>query len=282
MSILTTVRNEARSYIDRYEQANDPREVRPYHSWWHTDDVHDRVVRLIKAIRINAPELVTDEDADATQAAAYAHDVVQTCIYIKGQNGTMRKRFSGPIEGASAMWLLTVVGDSFTAVQKETAVEAIMATVPAWDGAKMRLIQPNLKPDVKLTTVLMALADLGGGVMDGAAFADEGRLVYVEDHVYALDALLSANGNLPSNAAFLAEQMVKYLGSQIGFLKGVADRVEEEMLSLVVEVARDPIRSVCIGTEAAHKAAVKVYEKAKQMAGCAEYAQLFKFMGYNI
>lgn len=269
----------------KYWWTPDAYEVRPYHGSWHIADTRSRTVFVVDTVRRLCPDLITHEEEEAAEAAAWAHDVDQSCIYTNGPNGKMRKRFSGPIEGASAIWLARTMDEigGFTPHQKEVAVEAIMGTVPAWDAAKKRLIQPNLKSGVRVTTIILALADIGGGVIGGAPFAKEGRLVFTEDHLYVLDALQACNMlEVPENAQDLCEKVVAYLESQISFLKGVADRVEEEMLPLVPEKARDPIRSVCVGTPAAHKAAVEVHDWAQGMLERKDYMNLFRFMGYRV
>ncbi|OGZ72005.1 MAG: hypothetical protein A2908_01005 [Candidatus Staskawiczbacteria bacterium RIFCSPLOWO2_01_FULL_38_12b] len=268
-----------------YEESRDPYQQRPYHSRWHTFDTHARFVSLASAVRNRNPDLISESDIMAGEAAAFAHDTDQTCMYVTGPFGKMRKRFSGPIEGASAIWCIRMMDQvgGFTPSQKEVAAEAIMGTVPAWDGVKNRLIQPNLRPGVKLATILLAIADLGGGVMGGTAFAKEGRLVFVEDNLFVLEALLETGmRDVPSNAQFLCEKIVAYMGSQIGFLKGVADRLEEEILPLVLVEVRDPIRSVCTGTTAADKACRGVWEWTQEMADKKDYMNLFRFMGYRV
>lgn len=281
MSTLNDVRIAAQKIIClNYEHSPDPREFRAYHTWDHTVGVHYNFVRLANAVRHVAPEMISDEYLEAGEGAAYAHDVDQTCIYVQGPHGTMRKRFPGLIEAASAMWLVRVT-KTWTQEQKEAAIEAIMGTVPKLDSGKKRLTQPNLTPGVKITTVLLALADLGDGVMGGPLFAKRGRLMFIEDHIYVLDALTKHNGQ-PPNSAFLAQQMIDYLGGQNDFLKGVQDRIEEELLPLIPEKCKDAIRSVCTGTQAAHQASLEVWEQAAQMADRKEFTNIFRFMGYRV
>lgn len=287
MSKIDKIRDFAREHIEKcYEQAADPFERRPYHGWWHTHDVYDRFCVLKQAVRSVDEKAISEEEGEAGEGASVMHDFDQTYVKVLNSEGLlMRKRFSGPIEGTSAMRMVDIMDKigGFTTDQKAVGVEAIMATVPDWDGKKNRLIQPNLKPGVRLTSVLLAIADLGGGVMGGAAFAKEGRLVFTEDHLYVLDALLTCNSSSPpKNAPFLAERIVTYMRGQVAFLDGFIDRLFEEIIPLVPVCFREAILSVCDKGHAARREVQKLSKWAAEMQEKEDYMNLFRFMGYQV
>ena len=286
MDWLQMVRRRAKERIDMMAaKGNGPMASLDYHRWQHTEEVEERFGHLCDAVRRAGSHLISEENELAGRAAAYAHDVDQSCVYVPGPNGLMRKRFTGLIEASSAMWLLAMLEEMeapVTVPQKEVMVEAILATVPEWDRVKNRLTQPNLKPGVRLTSVLLAIADLGGGVMDGRKFAREGREVMREDHLYIRQAICDADGGLPRNTKILADIMVGYLGGQMAFLQAVEDRLGQEILPLVVLEVREPIRGVCNKAPEARTAALQVYEHASELAGQERYGNLFTFMGYDL
>ena len=275
--------------VEHYEVSLDPYCVLPYHRASHTfKDVLSRFKCLVEAVRAEAYGFLPDDEVEGATAGVYGHDADQTFEMVEVNGLLMRKRFSGLIEPASAMFLarsMRKVG-GFNHKQIDIAVEGVMATVPAWDGQRMRLTQPNLKPGVRLTSVLLALADIGAGVISGAPFANEGRMVFTEDHLYVLKAFLAVDYDIDrvrtEDLTSFSTAIINYLGGQVSFLQGQADRVEEEILPLVPKETVEPIRQVCTGTAAARKSTEDLYAWAKQMRDNEDYANLFRIMGYPV
>ena len=267
------------------EQYENPKSL-PFDRLWfhtaeHTKGVHRRYVQLVNAIRSQYPDLISDDEQEAGEYAALAHDVDQTYMVIDGKHGKKRKRFSGFIEPASAIWAIRLLGSRLTNPQKETLIEGIMGTVPAWDPEKKRLNQPNLKPGCKLTTVLLAMADLGDATMDGTSFGRNGRLMIKEDHLYILEALIDSQGRLPANASFLCERMVEELTNEEELLDSIRDLVDL-YLSLVPCEIQPIILGECIGVEKARFYCRAVAAQVQSLYQGKQYDAIFHYVGYGL
>lgn len=164
-----------------------------------------------------------------------------------GEHPIKRKRETGPNEQATidgeidfmdqvnAQRQSHGLSPLFTDRHKTLLTDAILSTVPGWDGATV--FQPNLQklstgvPDeVKLFNHAMAWADLKGVFTGGLErFEKEGDLNLLEDYPDIMEVATHPEDYSSEVKEVVAERIRKWRADQISFSKAQWDQLQEQL-----------------------------------------------------
>ncbi len=251
---VTEVINRSLDSISaQYEHSADPRARLDYHNTAHTRDVITRIEALL---RILAPELV-----QRGRIKAAGHDRVQhwtdVTRMVNGYPVTTKKRTTGLNERASAYMLaqdMRGINNKQGLVFPEALIaeleEDISITIPLYDPKLGTVRQPNFTPDSRIDAKALALADLGGGAMQGGAyFVEEGNRNFREMNSDITEYVRRYGFELSKHCArsrgyydLLRERFLADAASQVRFAQGRMALLPHELSMLpgqhMVEVAQ--------------------------------------------
>lgn len=268
---VTEVIERSLGYISaHYEHPEDPRARLDYHNTAHTLDVIDRIEALL---RILAPGSIQHG-----RLLAAGHDRVQhwtdVTKMVNGYPVTTKKRTTGLNERASAYMVaadMRYINNKQGLVFPEALIAQLEAdisiTIPLYDQQLGTVRQPNFTPESSMEAKALALADLGGGAMQGGAyFVEEGNRNFREMNSDITEYVRRFGFELSKHCAgsrgyydSLRDRFLADAASQVRFAQGRMALLPQELGMLpgqhMVEVARLMSRL----PEAVHAAEASLY-----------------------
>lgn len=240
---------------------------------------------ILDAIRRADPTLLQSRDVQIGRLAAAYHDTVQGYEAVETPDGafskTMRKRFMGPNEQASAQEALEYMAtDQRVFGERDMRIvrEAIDATVPAFDPESKTIIQPNLTNNSNLVVLAVALADIGGAGMDGPdAHLADGDTVFREDNLDITELIREKAPLSAEQKEYFRSRMLAWTNSQTTFAEGRYARLETE-LAAIPESARDAVKVLFDKFEETIHASQERVEKRSAMT----FEDLARDFGYEL
>ena len=257
---------------EHYDHAKDPRARLEYHNTEHTQDVIDRIQKLL--------EILSPHDVALGRIAAAWHDAVQhwtmTFKVVEGNRVVGKKRMTKFNERASAHMLIAHMkfindkeGPTFTDEDMAIVTEAILATTPYFDSELGTVSQPFFTPDVHIVAKALALADLGGGAMYGGAyFIEEGNRNFREmngDITEFVQRGVDFNVFSPGYREALRARMLADAAGQVRFAQGRLALLPNE-LALLPEEHREAVATLMNKLPEAIEAAQATLERRSQMS----------------
>jgi hypothetical protein len=231
---------------ERFEDAPDKRDRLPFHNVEHTQGVVDATEAVLRALKTNLPDDISERDIQLARLIASHHDTVQKWSddsVVDGDNTKiLRKREITDNEAASAEELFAFMdkvnsgspmGDVFTDEDKKIAREAIMTTVPDFDGENSTAFQPNLSERSSLIARAVALADLGAAGMGGAEhYRRDGDTFFMEENLDIFDAIQDPGSITDVQKEYFSGRMLGWAKFQSTFARGRQKRLHEELQGL--------------------------------------------------
>src|SRR3989344_3856085 len=259
------------------EETDNPENNLEYHRRDHTDAVLRRVDAILNTLKASLKEMALGKVAGAF------HDTVQNWVETPDANTGVpkRKRFIGDNEKASAEEASAFMNetnkdgiDVFSADDIKQVVEAIMVTVPGFNGKTV--IQPGLQKDSPLVVLTIALADLGAAGMDGAEqYLKEGDENFREENIDIARAIENGQSITSDQAETFKQRMIGWTKFQPIFATGRQEMLEQEIAGLTSE-QQDAIRSLFNKFPESIKAATDRIAPRENMT----FPELAKDMGY--
>ena len=234
---------EAQSLIrSRFELAPPEKEDNlDFHNIQHTEDVIRRTENILRAIQRVTVHVVSEKDIALGRLAAAFHDVVQEWKEQEAQGKTLRQRFIGKNEEASADEAIAFLdreasGQADQGLSEEDfeiVAEAIRGTVPGFSMEKKTVIQPNITEQSSLVARALALADIGTAGMDGAEnFLREGDALFREENLDIMRALRNQEELSNEVKEGYRNRMIAWSKFQPIFAKGRQELLDEELRGL--------------------------------------------------
>jgi hypothetical protein len=276
--IITQGVNTAMMMIkNRYEASPDPVKRLSFHNRVHSLEEIRRTQLILKAIHDAAPDLVTERDILLSTIPAAFHDTEQIEDPNEFSNGnTQRKRIfkkceEGSVKNAFAFMDEVNTREPGTFYKKEKTTtnhipsdqngnmteqeekddyeivnEAIMGTVPGWNGKTV--VQPNLAPESNLIAHAVAFADINTiGLEDTDMLLYEAVSLFRENNIDILAKARDGSFFTESDFAEIKQRITAWFGVQLGFIKGRYEVFETELNKIEDERARNAIRGVFTG-----------------------------------
>ncbi len=249
---------EALSIIQqRFERTLKVEDRLEYHRRKHTEGVISRVEKILRAIQQVNPgtDLVTDKDIALGKLAAAWHDTVQqwqsnSDVDAQGNEIVKRKRPFGENEKASVKlveaYMRTINKEAGKTIFSERDIqvvrEAILLTVPNFDKTLGTVTQPDFaKYKGNLVAQAVALADLGGGGMEGFSTARwEANALFVEENLdfaayrraYRQAQEGKETARDPQQEQRFHKRMIDWVEAQIRFNQGRQRQLQQEIASM--------------------------------------------------
>lgn len=222
----------------------------PYHGLTHTKGVVARTERILAAIQASDMDgsLVTSRIVALGKFAAGWHDVVQK-READGARGPDNEQQSANLATTYMRSMNEQLGNIFTDVEVMSVHDAIMLTVPTFDTDRGTVVQPQFaEHHDNIIAQALALADLGGGGMEGADTERwETDALFSEDnpdfiaYKHAIDEDPSMKDSVKEEV--YKEKMMSWLASQSRFIRGRQQQVEEDIGSMD-PLAQEPVRQL--------------------------------------
>ncbi len=227
---------------ERFELAPPEKEDNlDFHNIQHTEDVIRRTESVLRAIQRVTVHVVSEKDIALGRLAAAFHDVVQEWKEQEVQGKTLRQRFIGKNEEASASEAIAFLdqemggseSQNFSEEDFEIVAEAIRGTVPGFSMEKKTVIQPNITEQSSLVARALALADIGTAGMDGAEnFLREGDALFREENLDIMRSLRNQEELSNEVKEGYRNRMIAWSKFQPIFAKGRQELLDEELRGL--------------------------------------------------
>lgn len=214
--------------VQRYEKNPIKENNLAYHNWEHTHKVLLGALKLEEILTARA--YLHEKDFDLLKYAALGHDLVQDFVWTEAPNkiGKIRVSKTGQNEEKSVAETLKIVEEYTVLTTEEEAAlsEAILITVPAWDGELQTAYQPNLRTVPSYISLCIALADL-----DYIGMVGEDNFVEIGNRLFREQRLLPELKTLTAEQKQLLQQELNaWNAKELQFCEGRKARFQKEIV----------------------------------------------------
>lgn len=217
----------------RFEQPGDNR--LNYHDSIHTVGVVEAGIRIAEAMYLG------NEERDAVTVGCAFHDIEQFWEELSRPDGSiMRRRQVGKSEASSGKdavsWMVRQAG--FSREIQTLAHDGIIATIPVWSDELGTVVQ-NIDWRTHPVVRAIAMADLAICGTDPAAFVVESGNLFFETELDISRAMCLGKSIFDESQKWYLERYVRWIQSQVGFVRGRKIRFEEDIAGLPLAIQRN-------------------------------------------